>query len=107
MTQPDRAQLQEACAALAACDPIFGTALSVTGVPDWRYSPPEYRAIARMIAFQQITTRAAASIWARVETALGEITPQTMLAASEDTLRGIARSENRTSSSINRRLCVK
>lgn len=87
MTQPDQTQLQQACAALSAHDPVFEAALEVTGIPVWRYNAPDYRVIARMIAFQQITTKAAATIWNRVEAALGDITPATMLAASDDTLR--------------------
>lgn len=102
MTQPDKTQIEEACTALAEWDPVFGAALAVTGIPDWRYSAPDYRAIARMIAFQQITTKAAASIWARVEEALGDITPGTMLAADEETLRacGLSRPKIRHLNSI-------
>lgn len=88
MTKPSDATLKEACDTLMARDPAFKAAFAVTGLPDWRYSPPGYHTIARMIAFQQITTKAAASIWGRVEAELGDITPASMLAASEDTLRG-------------------
>lgn len=87
MTRPSPEDIQAACDDLAACDSVFERAFAVTGLPDWRYSQPEYAAIARMIAFQQITTKAAATIWGRVEAALGEITPATVLGASEETLR--------------------
>lgn len=88
MSKPSQETLQQACDELMACDPAFAAAFAVTGLPDWRYSPPGYHTIARMIAFQQITTKAAATIWGRVEAELGEVTPASVLGASEDTLRG-------------------
>ena len=102
MTTPDDATLRQACDELMARDPAFQAAFAVIGLPDWRYSPPLYRTIARMIAFQQITTKAAASIWARVEAALGEVTSAAMLAASEDELRacGLSRPKIRHLKSI-------
>lgn len=102
MTKPDPATLKTACDALTSRDRAFEKAFKVTGVPVWRYSGPDYRAIARMIAFQQITTKAAASIWARVEDALGAITPASLLAAEEETLRtcGLSRPKIRHLRSI-------
>ena len=88
MTRPTPEALLEACEHLAGCDPVFARAHRSVGVPDWRYGAPDYAVIARMIAFQQITTKAAATIWGRVEEALGEVCTAGILGASEETLRG-------------------
>ncbi|MEM5515765.1 DNA-3-methyladenine glycosylase 2 family protein [Henriciella sp. AS95] len=88
MTRPTTEALTEACEHLATCDPVFARAHESVGVPDWRYGAPDYAVIARMIAFQQITTKAAATIWGRVEAALGEVCTAGILGASEETLRG-------------------
>ena len=89
MTQPPGPdQLLDACNWLSERDPALARAFTAYGVPDWRSGTPDYAVIARMIAFQQITTKAARSIWSRVETELGTVSTQSVLAASEETLRG-------------------
>lgn len=53
-------------------------------------TPPgaRFASLARAIAYQQLSGRAAASIWARVEeTVSGDVSPQTILAAPEGSLR--------------------
>ncbi|MEQ9317390.1 MAG: DNA-3-methyladenine glycosylase 2 family protein [Henriciella sp.] len=88
MTRPTEATLTEACDHLAGCDAAFARAYDVLGLPDWRYGAPDYAVIARMIAFQQITTKAAATIWGRVEEAIGDVCTAGILSAEEETLRG-------------------
>ena len=87
MKRPDPDLLLGACGWLSDRDPALARAFAAYGVPQWRIGAPDYAVIARMIAFQQITTKAAATIWARVETALGAVSTETILGASEDTLR--------------------
>ena len=87
MKRPDPDLLLGACGWLSDRDPALARAFAAYGVPQWRIGAPDYAVIARMIAFQQITTKAAATIWARVEAALGAVSTETVLGASEDTLR--------------------
>ncbi|MGB3624268.1 MAG: DNA-3-methyladenine glycosylase 2 family protein [Henriciella sp.] len=88
MTRPTPETLTEACEYLAAQDAAFARVHQALGVPDWRYGAPDYAVIARMIAFQQITTKAASAIWGRVEEAVGDVCTSAILAADEETLRG-------------------
>jgi len=88
MTSPPAKRLAEACAALARSDPALARAHDEVGLPTWRVIDPGYGGLARIIAFQQISTQAATAIWGRVCDRLGEITPEAVLAAEEDMLRG-------------------
>ncbi|WP_084399472.1 DNA-3-methyladenine glycosylase family protein [Henriciella aquimarina] len=102
MSGPDPDTLHEACTWLSARDTALARAFEGIGVPQWRVGAPDYAVIARMIAFQQITTKAAASIWGRVETALGEVCTDAVLGADEETLRacGLSRPKIRHLRSI-------
>jgi DNA-3-methyladenine glycosylase II len=87
-TAPSRKRLKAACEQLAAADPALAGAYAALGVPAWRSSPPGYGMLGRMIAHQQLSTKAAATIWGRVEAHLGEVTPASVLAADPEMLRG-------------------
>lgn len=102
MPGPSEAVLREACERLAARDPALGRAYADYGVPDWRHAEPDYAVIARMIAFQQITTRAARTIWERVEAQLGPVCTEAVLSAGEEELRacGLSRPKARHLRSI-------
>ena len=79
---------QEACAALTAADPVMaalvrryrGEGLVGQGDP--------FLTLARAIVAQQISVRAADSIWARLEDCVGTVSPPEIAARSEETLRG-------------------
>ena len=58
------------------------------GPPAWRMGQPSYAALGRMIAHQQLSTKAAATIWGRTEAMLGDVTPEAVLAADTEALRG-------------------
>jgi DNA-3-methyladenine glycosylase II len=91
MTAPldvtDPAQLARAVKLLAKQCEIMKAAHAYVGVPAWRVRPGGYAGVARIIAFQQLSTKAAGTIWGRVETLLGRVTPKTVLAADVDALR--------------------
>ncbi len=87
MSAPSGKRLKNACERLASRDKALERAYDETGVPDWRCSEANYAAIARMLAYQQISTKAAGAIWGRVLERYGEPTPEIILAASEDDLR--------------------
>ncbi len=84
---PPRKTLMAACEALGATDPAFARAYAENGVPVWRARPATYATLARLIAFQQISTRAADTIWTRVEARLGEVTPSGILALAPEALQ--------------------
>ncbi|MFN4023573.1 MAG: DNA-3-methyladenine glycosylase family protein [Hyphomonas sp.] len=87
MTAPTRRRLKTACERLALADPALGLAYESIGVPAWRTGEPGYAMLARMIAYQQISTKAAATIWGRVEAHLGAVTPEAFLAADPEAMR--------------------
>jgi DNA-3-methyladenine glycosylase II len=56
-------------------------------VADWGTGEPSFGMLGRMIAHQQLSAQAAATIWSRVEVHLGAVTPETLLAADFEALR--------------------
>jgi DNA-3-methyladenine glycosylase II len=56
-----------------------------------------YAGLARIIAYQQLSTKAAGTIWGRVETLVGKITPASILAADIDALRACGMSRPKIS----------
>lgn len=87
MNVTDQAELTSAVKHLAKRCAIIRAAHKRIGVPEWRTRPPGYAGLARIIAYQQLSTKAAATIWGRVETLVGRITPKAVLAADLDALR--------------------
>ncbi len=87
MTAPSPRRLKAACERFAAIDPALGAAYEAIGVPAWRSGEPTYAMIGRMIAHQQISTKAAATIWGRVETLFGEVTAEAILETDPEILR--------------------
>jgi DNA-3-methyladenine glycosylase II len=87
MDVTDAAELTAAVKHLSGRCAIIKAAHRRIGVPEWRTRPPGYAGLARIIAYQQLSTKAAATIWGRVETLLGRITPKAVLAADIDALR--------------------
>ena len=86
---PTREQLRTACEALCARDDALARAYSTLGVPEWRIQPASYEALARTVVYQLISTKAADAIWARVcDWAAGDLSPQRVMNATEDELRG-------------------
>lgn len=83
----DPKQLRKAVKALAKQCSIIETAHARVGVPEWRTRQGDYAGLARIIAYQQLSTRAAGTIWGRVEVLLGKVTPKCVLAADIDALR--------------------
>src|SRR5262249_40691885 len=77
----------EAIAALAERDPVLRQV--ITRLPGLTLAPrvDPFLALARSIVGQQISTKAAQSIWNRLAARLGEISPATVLATRRPTLR--------------------
>ncbi len=78
-------QLREA---LVARDPALRSAHNAVPPIAWRLRPGGFAGLLQMIVEQQVSTHAAAAIWARVEMGLGDPVPDRVLALSEEDLRG-------------------
>lgn len=83
----DKRQLSKAVRALARECAVMKAAHDHVGVPEWRTRQGDYAGLARIIAYQQLSTKAAGTIWGRVEALLGKVTPKAVLAADIDALR--------------------
>jgi len=83
----DPKQLRKAVKTLSRQCAIMKTAHARLGVPEWRTRQGDYSGLARIIAYQQLSTKAAGAIWGRVEVLLGKVTPKNVLAADIDALR--------------------
>jgi DNA-3-methyladenine glycosylase II len=78
-------------------DPIFKTLIAAVGPCTLQPDGDGYRMLVRAIIAQLISTKAARSIFARVEGVLGSsgLTPQAVLAVDEQQLRGAGLSANK------------
>jgi DNA-3-methyladenine glycosylase II len=84
----DEAALRSAMDALAERDKAIAAALGRVGYPTPRQRAPGYETLLRTIVGQQVSVAAAASMWAKLEAALGPgCTPEALLAQDFDALR--------------------
>ncbi|TDB38203.1 MAG: DNA-3-methyladenine glycosylase 2 family protein [Actinobacteria bacterium] len=82
---------------LCAADPILGALIDRVGPISQRLENDGFNSLASAIVSQQLSDKAASTIWGRVETALGGVTPESIIAADTDTLRGAGLSGSKTS----------
>ena len=82
------AAIAESLDHVAGREPAIARALALVGYPDARIRPTGYATLLRTIVGQQVSVAAAASVWAKLELALGEGCPvEAILASDFDTLR--------------------
>ncbi|OYW45520.1 MAG: DNA glycosylase [Sphingomonadales bacterium 32-68-7] len=80
--------IAEGLDAVAAHEPAIAAALARAGYPEPRLRETGYRTLLRTIVGQQVSVAAAASVWRKLEEALGpEMAPEVLLAAEFDALR--------------------
>lgn len=80
--------LKSALDALALIEPRFADAITATGYPDARIRDPGYTTLLRTIVGQQVSVAAAASVWNKLETLLGEgCAPDKLIEQDFDALR--------------------
>lgn len=73
---------------IAARNPLLARAIERVGYPEPRLRATGYRTLLRTIVGQQVSVSAAASVWNKLETLLGEdLPPHDLLAADFDSLR--------------------
>ena len=83
---------------LARREPAIAAALEASGYPEPRTSERGYLTLLRTIVGQQVSIKAAASMWAKLQAAVGErVEPAAVLAASDEDLRGAGLSRQKMS----------
>ena len=94
----DSKGLKESLDALAGREPAIAEALARAGYPEPRISERGYITLLRAIVGQQVSIKAAASMWAKLQAAVGEnVEPEAILAASDEALRGAGLSRQKSS----------
>ena len=84
--------------ALAAREPAIAAALARAGCPEPRTGKRGYETLLRAIVGQQVSIKAAASMWAKLTLAVGDPPdPDRLLAAPDDALRAAGLSRQKAS----------
>lgn len=78
----------KACQALSEADPVMAELIARYQGETLRTRGDAFYTLARSIVGQQISVKAADSVWGRYETLLEEVTPLRCLQAEEEALRG-------------------
>lgn len=78
---------EQAVADLSACDPVMDRIIQHCGGSMSQERGEAFVTLARAIVGQQISVKAAASIWQRVIASIPEITPERLMATEMDLLR--------------------
>ena len=90
--------LKAALDAVAAADPQVAAALATAGYPEPRISATGYQTLLRAIVGQQVSIKAAASMWAKLTAAVGDPPePERLLQASDEALRAAGLSRQKAS----------
>jgi DNA-3-methyladenine glycosylase II len=90
--------LRNSLDALAAREPRIAAALAAAGYPEPRISEPGYQTLLRAIVGQQVSVKAAASMWAKLIALVGDPPdPEALIAASDETLRAAGLSRQKAS----------
>jgi DNA-3-methyladenine glycosylase II len=91
-------QLRTALDALAAAEPRFAAALARVGYPEPRIRARGYATLLRTIVGQQVSVKAASSIWAKLEAVVGDLDdPVTIACATDEQLREAGLSRQKAS----------
>jgi DNA-3-methyladenine glycosylase II len=80
--------MQKALTHLRTSDPILASIIERVGPPQITYREPSFEALARSIVFQQLSTKAARTIYGRLEEAAGgKLTPESIQGLSVGEMR--------------------
>lgn len=85
-------------AALAALDPAWVSIIAHTGIPSLRRRESGFVSLASIIVSQQLSVASARAVWARLEGVFDPLTPERVLAASDEEMRlsGLSRPKQKT-----------
>ena len=93
-----QAALDQAMKALGQIEPRFAVTIDRIGFPETRSRPRGYETILRTIVGQQVSVKAAASIWRKLEEGIGDLSdPAVILASDEGALRACGLSRQKQS----------
>ncbi len=89
--------MRKAVAHLKKADPVMARIIRQVGPYRIEYSPPDYSTIARCIVYQQLSGKAAARIYRRLEAALPgrRVTPEAVLETNDEKLRELGLSRQK------------
>lgn len=91
-------QLTTALDALAAREPAFAAAVARAGYPEPRIRARGYATLLRTIIGQQVSVKAAAAVWNKLEGLVGSLDdPANIASASDETLRAAGLSRQKAS----------
>lgn len=90
--------LEEGMAALAALHPDWQAIIARTGLPPLRLREGGLAGLAGIIVSQQLSVASARAVWNRFESVFVPLTPERLLAATDDDMRlsGLSRPKQRT-----------
>jgi len=74
--------------ALAAADPLLGPVFAAVSDLNFRHRTGGFEGLLRLIVEQQLSVKAADSIWRKLRDGMGRISPADLLALSDEALRG-------------------
>ena len=90
-----RKRIEAGLSELARLDPRLGVLWKAAGTPAPRSRKPGYTTLLRVIVAQQLSTKAAAAIWQRLEEAGTTSDPAKFIAQSNQALRGFGLSRQK------------
>ena len=96
----NRAEIARSLKMLARRDEDLARALAIVGSPPERSRPPGFATLVRIIVGQQVSAKAAASLWSRLETAIAPFTPEAVAWHGVDDLRALGLSRQKASYAI-------
>jgi DNA-3-methyladenine glycosylase II len=82
------ADIERAIGRLLAIEPDFRRVVEAAGPVPLRKLPTGYDGLAGIVVSQMVSRASADAIWNRLRLLLGEVTPKTVLASSDESLRG-------------------
>ncbi len=89
--------MRDAVRHLKKSDPVLATIIERIGPPRFQSRPATFWALARAVVFQQLNGKAAATIFNRLEEAAGgELTPVSLLTLSDEQLRAVGLSKQKS-----------
>ena len=90
--------IAEGLRALAQCDARLAHAITVAGPVPLRRRPPGFAALVEIILSQMVSKASANALWRKLELAAGEISPESILDLSAESMRaaGLSRAKAET-----------
>jgi DNA-3-methyladenine glycosylase II len=98
LTIETEGDIRSGMAALSALDPAWAEICGKAGCPPLRRREGGFAGLAGIVVSQQLSVASARAIWTKVEAVIDPLTPERLLAASDETLRlaGLSRPKQRT-----------